>query len=266
MINNLRPVSRDKLAQLCGNNQELIRFFESLFSLTTALATDGADEVSILAGAADVKATQALASLQALADAINTAPALQAHPAQDFPLPAPYEHPTSHNPLPVPAPYVQPQGWASYRDTTYTVGSPFTILNGTFVALQNNGANKLEQFLQTDAATLYNPATQKITPRNVGDYYTISVRFKAEATNPNTVIDFGIDLGGSIGVAFGDSRTFPRGSGTEHAFNFTAPCYTLDTFIANGGSVMLGATNGDIDVYAIEYQIVRIFSALQGQA
>jgi hypothetical protein len=32
-----RPVSRDKLAALCGNNQELIRFFESLQVDSTTL-------------------------------------------------------------------------------------------------------------------------------------------------------------------------------------------------------------------------------------
>lgn len=253
MVNLLRPVSRDKLSAICGGNQELIKFFENLFALTTSLATDGVSDAAVLAGSADNKASEALALVQSLADALNTQPAQQPETDQSYP-------------LPVPVPYVQPQGWAVYRDGTYTSGSPFTIVDGDFVALPNDATNNIDRYIQTDTAALYNPGTQKITPRNVGDYYTITVRFKAVATNPNTALDFGIELGGSIGLAFGDTRPFPRGAGTPHTFSFTSPCYSLETFVANGGSVMLGPVNGDIDVYDIEYQIVRIFSALQGQA
>jgi hypothetical protein len=79
-------------------------------------------------------------------------------------------------------------------------------------------------------------------------------------------MDFGIDLGGAIGLAFRSTIAFPRGSGVAHPFSFVCPCYSLDTFVANGGKVQIDAFTGDVDIYNIEYQIARVFSALQGQA
>lgn len=264
MINNLRPVSRDKLAVIAGGNQELIKFFENLFALTTALATDGMDESRLLANAADAKAQQALAMLSAFSDAVAPvmAPAVVDDPAM---IPLRWNHmddaimfPARH--------YSQPQGWASYRDTAYTSGAPFTITAGTSAYVPNNAGTVIDRYIQTDTASLYDSVNGIITPRNVGDYQIITVRFLATCTNPNTAMDFGIDLGGAIGVAFRDSRVFPKGAGVEHAFSFACPCYSLDTFIANGGKVQLSPVGGDIDVYNIEYQIARVFSALQGQA
>jgi hypothetical protein len=251
MINNLRPVSRDKLSAIAGGNQELIKFFENLFALTNSIATDGMDESHLLANAADAKAQQALAMLSALA---NSVPLVMAQPiAED-------------HPIVVPRHYSQPQGWVSYRDTAYTSGSPFTIVSGATSYLPNNAGNVIDRYIQTDTASLYDAVNGKITPRNVGDYQIITVRFLATCTNPNTSMDFGVDLGGSIGVAFRDSKQFPKGSGTEHPFSFVCPCYSLDTFIANGGKPQITAFSGDIDIYNIEYQIARVFSALQGQA
>jgi hypothetical protein len=263
MINNLRPVSRDKLSALCGGNQELIKFFENLFSLTTALATDGQDELQALANGADAKAQRALALLADLNNAVPVmAPAVADDPAIMLhrwqPMDDAIMFPARH--------YSQPQGWASYRDTAYTSGAPFTIAAGATAYLPNNAGTVLDRYIQNDTASLYDSVNGIITPRNVGDYQIVTVRFLATCTNPNTAMDFGIDLGGTIGVAFRDSKPFPKGSGTEHPFSFVCPCYSLDTFIANGGKPQITAVNGGVDIYNIEYQIARVFSALQGQA
>jgi hypothetical protein len=264
MINNLRPVSREKLAVIANGNQEVIKFFENLFALTTALATEGVDEARLLANAADAKAQQALAMLSAFADAVAPvmAPAVQDDPVPMLPRAEPANDPI----MLIPRHYSQPQGWASYRDTVYTSGAPFAISSGTSAYLPNNAGTVLDRYIQTDAASLYNATLGTITPRNVGDYQIITVRFLAKCNNPNTSMDFGVDLGGAIGLAFRDTRVFPKGAGVEHAFSFACPCYSLDTFVSNGGKVQVSAVGGSIDVYNIEYQIARVFSALQGQA
>jgi hypothetical protein len=264
MINNLRPVSRDKLAIIAGGNQELIKFFENLFALTNSLATDGVDESRLLANAADSKAQQALAMLSAFSDAV--APVMAPGVADDPALLLARPPVCDDSAIFIPRYYSQPQGWASYRDTVYTSGAPFTITAGTGAYLPNNAGNVLNGFIQSDTAALYSAATQLITPRNVGDYYVITVRFVATCTNPNTAMDFGIDLGGAIGLSFRSCIGFPRGTGTAHPFTFVSPCYSLDTFVANGGKVRIDVLNGDVSIYNIEYQIARVFSALQGQA
>lgn len=271
MINNLRPVTREKLSALCGGNLELIKFFENLFALTTALATEGQEELATLAGAADNKATQALATLESLANAINRAPQA-ASVEQVADLQGQIERVACHVAEamqsglfgPVVVPSVQQQGWASYSDGTYTSGSPFAVNGGTTADLPNDAATKIETYLPPDVETYYTGGA--IRPRNVGDYQLIVIRFNATCTNPNTAIDFGVNIGGALGVIFKDTRVFPKGAGVEHSFSFVVPGYSLDTFVANGGVVRIGAVGGDVDLYDIEYQICRIYSGVQGQA
>lgn len=149
-------------------------------------------------------------------------------------------------------------GWAQYVDNEYTSASPFEIDNGQFVTLPNNAGSKIETWLPVGATALYDPIAQKIVPVGVGDYNTITIRFKAVATASTTHLDFGIDIGGTQGVIFRDVKVFPRGAGVEHPFSISCPGFSLNTFVANGGTVKLGATGGDIMVYDIEFQIVRM--------
>lgn len=152
-------------------------------------------------------------------------------------------------------------GWAQYSDTEHTSVDPFDITDGQFVTLPNNAGSKIETYLPAGVTSLYNSTTQRITPNKIGDYNTITVRFKAVASTSTTNLDFGIDIGGAQGVIFGDVKVFPKGAGVEHSFSISCPGFSLATFVANGGAVKLGATGGDIEVYNIEFQIVRIHSA-----
>ena len=152
-------------------------------------------------------------------------------------------------------------GWAQYMDTAYTSTSPFDIADGSFVTLPNNAGSKIETYLPVGVTALYDSTAGKITPKAIGDYNTISIRFKAVASTSTTHLDFGIDIGGTPGVIFGDIKVFPKGAGVEHSFSISCPGFSLGTFVANGGVVKLGASGGDIEVYNIEFQIVRIHSA-----
>jgi hypothetical protein len=98
-----------------------------------------------------------------------------------------------------------------------------------------------------------------ITPENVGDYYTITIRFKAKNSgNVGGHFDFSIDLGGDIGEQFKESLIFAKGSNTEQSFSIDTPFYSSDTFVANGGTVKIYAHSGNLSIYDIEYQIVRV--------
>ena len=152
-------------------------------------------------------------------------------------------------------------GWAQYDDTQYSSSSPFEILDGQFVTLPNNAGENLTGFLPAGVSSYFDQATQKITPKNVGDYNIITIRFRAVASTSSTHLDFGIDIGGAFGVIFRDIKVFPKGAGVEHSFAFTCPGYSLNTFVANGGMVKLGAVGGDVEVYSISFQIARVHAA-----
>ena len=148
-------------------------------------------------------------------------------------------------------------GWGRYVDNQYTEGSPFTITEGVQSALPNNKATVIEDYLPDGVATFYDGTV--ITPENVGDYYTITIRFKAKNSgNVGGHFDFSIDLGGDIGEQFKESLIFAKGSNTEQSFSIDTPFYSSDTFVANGGTVKIYAHSGNLSIYDIEYQITRV--------
>lgn len=153
-------------------------------------------------------------------------------------------------------------GWAVYSDNVYTSGSPYTITSASTVTLPNNAATVINTQIPVGVTSFYNSSTLKITPQNDGDYYVTTIRFKAKTTAPTAgYLDFGIDIGGSLGVQFKETKIFAKGAGIEHNFSIVVPMYTAATFLANGGQVKLTAGNGDMTVYDISYQIDRTHKA-----
>lgn len=150
------------------------------------------------------------------------------------------------------------QGWARYFDTQYTEASPFTVLEDSTVALPNNAGQTIKTQLPTGVTDFYDSATGKIIAVNELDKFTFTYRFLAKnSAAANSYIQFGIDIGGSIGIIFPDSRLFIKGANTEQSFNFTMPGYTGSTFLANGGIPTITSIGGDTSVYNIELQVER---------
>lgn len=151
-------------------------------------------------------------------------------------------------------------GWGVYRDTTYTSGSPWTLVSGTAAALPNDAGNNITGFMPPNVAAFYDGTL--IRPAQVGDYYILTVRLQAEFSGALPIVQFRVDLGGAVGEAFQELMTFPKGSGAPHNFSIVVPFYSLDTFVANGGTVELESlSGGDVDIWDIEYQINRVFAA-----
>lgn len=150
-------------------------------------------------------------------------------------------------------------GWASYTDTAYTSGAPFTINSGVTSTLPNNAGTVINNQLPAGVTSFYNSGTGKFTPITDGDYYIVTIRFKAQTTAPTAgYFDFGIDIGGALGVQFKETKIFAKGAGIEHNFSVTVPCYTGSTFVANGGLIKLTSGNGNMTVYDINFQFDRV--------
>lgn len=152
-------------------------------------------------------------------------------------------------------------GWASYKDTSKTSGAPQVITPaGGYAALINNAGITIDTYKPADTAAFYDVATGKMTPTRLGDYRILTVRFSATCTHPDTLMEFGLDIGGSIGIISKDFRIFPKGAGVQHDVTFVSPVYALDTYLANGSIAKLMVLNGDVNIWNVEYQIARVFS------
>lgn len=149
-------------------------------------------------------------------------------------------------------------GWASYVDTQYTVGSPFSLSAGVNTNLPNNAGTIINSQIPSDIASFYTAG--KITGRN-GDGLAMQLFFFATPTTPNQYIDIWIDIGGAIGQLYRQTFSFPRGAGITRGIMYTLPAaYTLATWQANGGTVRV-LSDAICTIYGITYNFARTHKA-----
>ena len=151
-------------------------------------------------------------------------------------------------------------GWSEYRDSTYTTGSPLTLVDGVKIDLPNNKGITDESQKPIDIPTFYNGTV--ITGRN-GDDISITIEFKCRPTTAaaDVRVFTAIDIGGSIGEIYPLEIGLSKGSGVEHYFNKVIEGFTKGTWEANGGTVKIEAINSGVEVYDIRYVIKRTHKA-----
>lgn len=150
-------------------------------------------------------------------------------------------------------------GYAVYFDTQYTSASPLVITQDATIPLPNNAGNIIDQ-LPDGVTTFYDSVTGKIIPDNAFDRLQITLRFLAKTSAANGAsVNFGVDIGGTFGIIFPDSRPFIKGANTEQPFNFVMPGYTGATFLANGGLPTITSLGGNTSIYDIELHVERTY-------
>lgn len=154
-------------------------------------------------------------------------------------------------------------GWAQYKDTVYTSGSPLTVTQGSTVVLSNNAGSTITSHLPTGVSAFYDGATNKITPENSGDFYEIRIDFNTWTNNNNGLAVIKLDIGGTQGVILQRLVNFPRGtgSGNVRSYSTTTGVYSLGTFVANGGELQIESITGTTTIYDITFVISRTHKA-----
>jgi len=150
-------------------------------------------------------------------------------------------------------------GWAQYADTTSTVGSPQVVSEGNTDVLLNDGANTITSNIPAGVTSLYDGATNKLTPDTVGDAYLVRVSFTAYTSSQSGFATLSLDIGAPQGVILSRGFTFPKGAGLSNAISLstTTLIYSLDTFIVNGGELKITSNEGDTTIYDVDYVISR---------
>ena len=146
-------------------------------------------------------------------------------------------------------------GWAIYTDS---VSSDFVILDiPTFLTIDGLGTDTNTDYLPA-AATAPLWSDNKITPIALGDSYNlrIDLEITAKTQNPASIalaLDINPD-GSPIIIAekeISTSKTAP------YTISVALPIFTLNTFVANGGAILLQTSSGEITVGNRSILIVR---------
>ncbi|AZQ42849.1 hypothetical protein [Nonlabens ponticola] len=151
-------------------------------------------------------------------------------------------------------------GWAVYNDTQFTDTSPGLVAANTTYYLPNNAGSKIESQLPVDVSEFYNVASQTITGRN-GDGLNVVIEFKMRPrTNEDTRVTLSINIGGTVGNIYTRDFVLTKGNGIEHYYLSSFNAYTLNTWEANGGRVLIRCTE-PVDIYDIRYVLTRTHKA-----
>lgn len=133
-------------------------------------------------------------------------------------------------------------GWANYADSVRTSSNKLSIAASarTKISIDASGSLTNLDGLPTGVSALWDTANNVITPAGLDDAYDIrfSCKGSLDSAAADQYVDFEVDVGGSIGVLWAETRSMINDT-SEHSFVFNGALFTGSTFLANGGSIYL---------------------------
>lgn len=152
---------------------------------------------------------------------------------------------------------IRATGWAFYDDSEYTEASPLNVNNDVSqVTIDSLGSFTERRYLPYGVHDLW--VNDKIDPENIGDTYSFRLDLTAKAGSNADKFRLYVDIGDG-GVVEILSQTFEinKNTGQTEDFSYSVPIFTLGTFNANNGKIMI-ETDNDIDFYNMGIFIQRI--------
>ena len=151
-------------------------------------------------------------------------------------------------------------GWVAITDTTYTEGSPFTILSGVDTVLRWNIDSSIDTYAPSgyDVDDFFDDTNWRVKSPAVGNAYDFRLTFtcKPSANSRQLVTSYSIGTGVGSQIVIDQRTSELRTSGTGSYISMTSLVYSLDTFLANGMEIILNA-NTNCDIYDIAMVINR---------
>lgn len=134
-------------------------------------------------------------------------------------------------------------GWVKYTDSVNTVSNKQTLTAGqeNIITIVDSSPIISQKPVAIGAHELF--LLNKIRPFSSGDGYIIRIDFEASINNANGYFDAKIDVGGDIGFILKRAEVFPKGSNITQPFSTTDYIYVLDTFILNGGTILINPSH-----------------------
>lgn len=151
-------------------------------------------------------------------------------------------------------------GWVAVSDTTYTSGSPLSILSGVDTVLDFNVDTSNDTYAPSgyDVTDFFNGETSRVLSPTVGNAYNFRMTFKCVPSDNSRQLVTSYSIGTGVGSQIViDQRSHElRLSGSPSFISSTSLVYSLSTFVTNGMQIILNA-NTDCDIYDIDLVINR---------
>lgn len=146
-------------------------------------------------------------------------------------------------------------GWASYKDSQYTEASPFSVSPASQLVIPNNSETTTTN-LPTGVSSFYNKTSQKMLLVDTHGLYSIRVRLKVKP----------LSTSGFVNISFSkDTTEIPfsvdlplRGDSLEQDVNVSTIIYGDESIVANGLSARIKTFATGIQIYNVEFVIVKV--------
>lgn len=159
-----------------------------------------------------------------------------------------------------------PNGWAYYKDATYTTGSRLTLPNEVRTQLTIDGLEGTtnKTYLPDGVADFWDTTNDKILAERLGDSFDVRIAFNVDspANTESIKIELDIGSGSEINIV---TQTVQFAEAGEQFATISFPIFTLSTFLANGGKIYLTSnhTGGTtFEIWGASIFIKRDFSPL----
>lgn len=146
-------------------------------------------------------------------------------------------------------------GWAQYDDVQYSASATFSATGSArqqlTLTLDSSASAATIDMLRNahEGHSFFDGGV--FVPLATGRHYLIRVAFQARSATTNSAITLQLDIGGSFGVIYEDRQDLHPNAGTYRLVTFLIPIYSLDTFVANNGTIYVRGDD-DIDIYDIQ--------------
>lgn len=155
-------------------------------------------------------------------------------------------------------------GWAMYVDDL-TIPSQSFGTTPSQLTINGLGAGSTSAHLPVEirggAGELWDTTTNKITPIETGDGYTLRLDFEVTADTGVNDIIIQLDIGSGTPINI-VTLYAGTGKGTPYFVSQGFPFFSLATFKANGGKIMISTDNSSITVTNRNISIHRISSGV----
>jgi len=149
-------------------------------------------------------------------------------------------------------PAIQGHHWEFNLDGQYTSIAKKAILAGIRTPITIDAALEAQQS-PVGHPLVWNSTTNKIEPDALNDFYNIRLAITGHSdvgTTNSFLVE--VDVGGTAGVIFKETKRFLYGVGIEQSFNIVMPLFAGADFLANGGTIYITpVTNASFWEHAI---------------
>jgi len=152
-------------------------------------------------------------------------------------------------------------GWSMHTDSTYTAGSPLSIPvdTRTKLTIDGLGSDTNTTYAPPDGA-IWDSINNRLTPNVVGSAFDLRLSiFSSYDSGASAKLDLEIDIGGSIGNVYIQHNIFAKGPNETNEMAWSVPIFTLDTFVANGGTLYITPRESAIKIWNIKLMITQTF-------